>query len=144
MSIKPKDPLTVPRNGVLHDVMSLNMWANKIHAWARSKGWWDRDQDTPVSKLLLIHSEVSEAAEDLRGDLDLNKIYYQDSNDPEKIMSNDKCGKCKPVGFASEIADTVIRILDLCAALGIDIEEAVRVKMKYNETRANRHGGKAI
>jgi hypothetical protein len=36
----------------------------------------------------------------------------------------------------------VIRILDLCGALGIDLEEAMRMKHEYNKTRPYRHGGK--
>lgn len=48
----------------------------------------------------------------------------------------------KPVGFPTELADILIRTLDLAAALNIDIDQAVYLKMKYNETRPHRHGGK--
>lgn len=49
----------------------------------------------------------------------------------------------KPEGFASELADVLIRVFDLAGALGIDLEDAVQSKMAYNKTRPHRHGGKA-
>lgn len=46
----------------------------------------------------------------------------------------------KPEGIAVELADAVIRIADLCGALGIDLEEVIAKKMGYNESRPYRHG----
>jgi len=54
-------------------------------------------------------------------------------------------GSDKIRGFSKveeELADTVIRILDLAAGMGFDVDGAVRAKMAYNETRPYRHGGK--
>ena len=48
----------------------------------------------------------------------------------------------KPVGIASELADVIIRTLDLGYMLGLDMDEAVRLKMEHNKTRPYRHGGK--
>ena len=48
----------------------------------------------------------------------------------------------KPEGIAAELADAVIRSADLCGALGIDLEEVISEKMKYNEGRPYRHGKK--
>lgn len=50
--------------------------------------------------------------------------------------------KAKPEGIPIEIADAVIRILDECANRGIDIDEAIRIKMEFNRTRPYRHGNK--
>lgn len=41
-----------------------------------------------------------------------------------------------------ELADTIIRILDLAGGMGYDIEGALAAKIVYNETRPYRHGGK--
>ena len=41
-----------------------------------------------------------------------------------------------------ELADTIIRLLDLAGGMAYDIEKALRAKMDYNETRPYRHGGK--
>lgn len=96
------------------------------HAVAVSAGWWEEDRN--VGELLaLIHSEVSEALEEWRIDEDLAVIR----------MEGDK-----PVGFAVELADTLIRICDLAESVGIDLNAALKIKMQYNATRPWRHGGK--
>lgn len=46
----------------------------------------------------------------------------------------------KPEGIPSELADVIIRALDIAAHLDIDIEKAVAEKMAYNRTRPKRHG----
>jgi hypothetical protein len=48
----------------------------------------------------------------------------------------------QPEGIPTELADAIIRILDVCAYHKIDIAAAVADKMAYNETREHRHGGK--
>jgi hypothetical protein len=50
----------------------------------------------------------------------------------------------KTEGEAIELADAVIRIMDYFEAMGWDLEEAIRIKSAYNETRPYRHGGKTI
>ena len=42
--------------------------------------------------------------------------------------------------FEDEIADAVIRLLDLAAGLGIDLEKHISSKVQYNETRPILHG----
>ncbi|MCK5644382.1 MAG: hypothetical protein KAJ19_26520 [Gammaproteobacteria bacterium] len=42
--------------------------------------------------------------------------------------------------FTEEIADTFIRLLDLCGGLKIDIEEAIAKKSNKNKTRPYKHG----
>jgi NTP pyrophosphatase (non-canonical NTP hydrolase) len=53
-------------------------------------------------------------------------------------------GEDKPIGFASELADVVIRVMDLAEAMGIDLEREILLKHEYNLTREHRHGGKAL
>ena len=48
----------------------------------------------------------------------------------------------KPEGIPSELADIIIRVLDICAYHKIDIAHAISDKMAYNETRPYRHGDK--
>lgn len=120
----------------------------RVHANARSKGWYDGLPSDPTTdphiipaRLMLIVSEVSEAMEEMRhAGSDMETLSRVDMSEPIPTQP----GKRKPVGFASELADVVIRVLDLAAYLGIDMTEAIRVKMAFNETRIQRHGNKRI
>lgn len=103
-----------------------------VHALAVRKGWWDndpKDANSVAAKLALIHSEVSEALEEVRDSEDLTEV--------EVVRG-------KLVGFSTELADVVIRVLDLASALGIDLQDAIERKHRYNETRTHRHGGRRL
>lgn len=150
----------------------LNQLAYQVHCTAVTKGWWpfvDSDQNFG-EVLALIHSEVSEALEAWRDGMPLHEHHYKYQNPGRPIQMEhgklhvdtgmrdasgevvwqpltkelaDKLGVAsKPIGVPSEMADIIIRVLDACAAYGIDIDRAVREKMAYNETRPMRHGGK--
>lgn len=111
--------------------VSLNEFSKECYEASKAKGWYDdANADDIVTKLCLVHSEISESLEEYRNNKGLTEIYYNPDN-PNK-----------PEGFPIEIADALIRIFDICGANGIDIENAVRLKMKYNKTRGHRHGGK--
>lgn len=107
----------------------------QFQAWmtAEDHGWHEDGETNLVPvKLALIHSEVSEALEEYRnGDITGREIYYNS-------------GSLKPEGFGIELADIVIRVLDLAESLGIDMEECLELKMKYNESRPYKHGGKRV
>jgi NTP pyrophosphatase (non-canonical NTP hydrolase) len=42
--------------------------------------------------------------------------------------------------FEDEIADAFLRLMDLCGAMNIDIESAIKAKAAYNELRPHKHG----
>lgn len=114
--------------------LSLNQHAVNIHKWAASKGWWDDpDRVNRFPELIaLAHSELSEALEEWR----------ESKGEPLVYFKPDSQGNPKPEGLAIEIIDTFIRLFDTAAALGIDLDAALQLKMAYNETRPIRHGGK--
>ena len=108
----------------------LNSLAAEAHAIAVEKGWYERPRDVP-ELIALCHSELSEALECWR--------HLQDEIDLETPKTFDS--EPKPVGFPIELADAIIRIVDMAAHLGVDLDAAVKVKMAYNRTRPHRHGG---
>lgn len=102
------------------------------------------DHNVLGMKLALIHSEVSEALEDVR-DRKMDTVYVH------KEMSNqltsapvDGFSPPKPNGFLSEIADVMIRCGDLIGMLGRRDEfvKVLREKMAYNKSRPFKHGRK--
>jgi NTP pyrophosphatase (non-canonical NTP hydrolase) len=107
------------------DLASLNGLRDLCFRNAVSKGWHDRhdknDPQTFPTLLCLVHSEVSEALE-----------AYRAGFAPHTIE------------VPSELADIIIRVMDLCGLYGIDIDKAVKKKLQYNESRSYRHGGKVV
>jgi NTP pyrophosphatase (non-canonical NTP hydrolase) len=114
---------------------------HKIHTLAVEKGWHeDRDMSNPhvvASMLCLIHSEVSEALECVR-DRELDLVFVE-TPAPNHLIPGQK-----PCGFPSELADVVIRCLDMAEAMGIDLGHVIELKHAYNGTRSRRHGGKTL
>lgn len=96
------------------------------HGAAKDSGWWtDLNTGEPIDplknrvvpeKLCLIHSEVSEGMEGYRKGLMDDKL-------PHRPM------------LEVELADAVIRIADLCGAMGYDLGGAIAEKMAFNAKR---------
>ena len=99
---------------------SIEKWCAYITTWRKGKGFFTPDSivganaDNMLGKLMLVVSEVAEAAEAVR-------LYDLDN-------------------FKEELADATIRIFDICGAMSIDLEEAIRLKMQKNYQRPIRHG----
>ena len=103
---------------------AFNKVAEVVHKMAVTKGWYDRERP-PLELLMLIVSELGEACEALR-----------DHNpQSEKITEFTQAEE--------ELADAVIRIMDMSQAKGYNIGGAIVAKIAYNSGRENRHGGKA-
>lgn len=103
----------------------INDLCQEIHAWAHTKGFYDHacgnnpcqhKSGSTTSALMLVVTELAEACEALRKGDDEN--------------------------FREEIADTAIRLFDLAAANGIDLEAEIEKKMAVNVRRPHMHGKK--
>lgn len=104
---------------------SLRTLQERIHETAKRKGWWDKPRHTG-ELIALAHSELSEALEAARhGDPPDDKI-------PEHS------------GMEAELADVIIRVLDMAAGLKLDVVGATVAKLEFNNGRPYRHGNKAF
>lgn len=126
--------------------MNIGEMQQQVHAMAVRKGWWPKfcviSHERIAVALALIHSEVSEALEEVRDD---NLRTYWVAPTKERIDSRDEAPPdAKPEGLPVELADVVIRCMDLAGALGIDLEQAIADKVAYNATRKHRHGGRTL
>jgi len=108
---------------------NLNKLAAEVHAIAIASGWYD-DPKSFGENIAMCHSELSEALDEYRNGHSPAEVYYSESGKPE--------------GAPVEFADTIIRLLDICAHYGIDIDKVVRTKIEFNKTRPYRHGGKRL
>ena len=123
------------------DTLTLTKLVEQSYAYAARQGFWDHREGNPsivAEKLALVHSEVSEALEEHRAG---KPLLYAETFELGVIVEAETLSvlKLKPEGLAAELADAVIRIADLCGALGIDLEQAVRLKHAYNLTRPYKH-----
>lgn len=133
--------------------MTINETAKAAHENAKSKGFFDKPVNI-AQMLCLIHSEVSEACEADRkdrylGDKTLNGpdgidrpvidvvIGWQDDMEFKAQYNVNVKGT-----FEEELADIMIRVMDLAAFKGIDLETQVKAKMRLNATREHMHGKK--
>lgn len=131
-------------------VAPLSVLQRRCFDQAEAKGWHSLPIGI-VERLCLIHSEVSEVLEEVRGHRPATAIYSMGRHGETLAWGMDML-ECpglddkllKPEGVPIELADAVIRILDLCAIERIDLASAIEAKLRYNLTRGMLHGGKAL
>ena len=131
--MKKNNGMDIPKtlNEIGKEILEINI----------ANGWCDKQHEVGTY-LMLIVSELSEAMEaDRKGKYtEQNSIYNLDLNSDKKFKEIFETNiKDK---FEDEIADTIIRCLDLCARKNIDIDRHIQLKLKYNKTRGYHHGGK--
>jgi NTP pyrophosphatase (non-canonical NTP hydrolase) len=117
----------------------INDLADRIHTRNVQKGFYD-DEKNIGEMLCLIHSEVSEALEADRKNsfaVDIKRVNGLVGNDDEFKRSFNENIKDT---FEDELADIFIRVLDLAAHKGIDLEQHIAAKMRYNYLRPHKHG----
>lgn len=108
----------------------LNRLAADVYAISASKGFHSSSEPTIGDYVSNLHGEVSELWEAYRKK-ELDKPCEKSSHMEEPIS----CA-------GEELADIIIRALDMAHQLNVDIGKAVYIKSRYNESRPFRHGGK--
>lgn len=96
-----------------------------------------------------VPEDVRDVVAKLARQTSMEVTHNGNIGDDNRMTSDDwdrlvNAGIAKPEGVPSELADTVIRILDTAEAYGIDLGFEIERKMRYNETRAFRHGGRLV
>jgi NTP pyrophosphatase (non-canonical NTP hydrolase) len=145
--------------------MTLNELRDKIHTNAINHGFYNDEvaavqvvtaagAEQTVSgvkhaffaqRIALIHSELSESleADRMNRHTDMEAFIANTTEDDvfNDTLPFDVAFKAFIKGTVEEeLADVIIRTLDLCGSLGIDIEKHIELKMKYNESREYKHG----
>ncbi len=93
--------------------LTIKQWCEVCHSVAKEKGFWEKERNIGEA-LMLIVTEIGEAMEGYR---------HQDQDN-----------------FREELADTFIRLFDLCGGLDIDIEAEIIKKAEKNKSRPYKHG----
>jgi len=96
--------------------MTIQELTEKMHAFVRSKGWYEPESKRPQTPRNLAISLSLETAEILE--------HFQ-WRDEVKDQAE----------LASELADVTLYLLQLASVSGIDLEQAVLKKLKVNATR---------
>lgn len=116
----------------------INKLAVEVYENNKAQGFWDdglhlletaesSDIEDVINHMLvaqriaLIHSELSEALEADRKNLNDDKLTHRK-------------------GLEVELADALIRILDMAGGLEMDLGGAIEEKLAYNKTRPFKHG----
>lgn len=126
-------------------VKGLNESANIIFENNKAKGFWDEERNKG-ELLMLVVSELGEAMEAIRKDRYANTHYLDEMLATGHDWKNSTFSfssafeKSVKDTFEDEIADAIIRLLDMSAGLGIDIEKHINLKVNYNTTRPLKHG----
>ena len=127
------------RKGVLQDMMHEVAACNEAHGWKDVERTFGDD-------VALLHSEVSEALEAFRrwDTKDATKKLHTRWRLFLRYCFGRPLPQHKPQGVGSELADILVRLLDTCDRYGVDLAWEFDRKVRYNWTRAYRHGDKKL
>jgi len=90
--------------------LKINQIAERNYQWVEEMGWHNK---TVLEALALVASEVGEA---------INECRHEQPTE----------------AFGEELADIVLRVLDIAHWQNIDIEQEILAKMAKNQQRGNR------
>lgn len=120
------------------DFTPLRDIARAVHVLACEKGWYDvpeTDHQFIARSVANLHGEVSELWEAER--------KRQLNEECDKGLKMRELGVTPLTCLEEELADIIIRAMDVAVRLGVDIAGAVESKHVYNASREYRHGNKS-
>lgn len=121
-----------------YNVKGLNELSTQLHEFQVKMGFTDSDK---TQRLMLCASEIFEAFEAHRKDKICTKPplhgFTLDDDRFKRIFEREVKDTLQ-----DEIADAVIRLLAFCGENNIKIEQHIKAKMRYNELRGFKYGGK--
>ncbi|WP_286262773.1 MazG nucleotide pyrophosphohydrolase domain-containing protein [Thalassotalea atypica] len=94
----------------MNDAITVNEIAEKNYQWVEEMGWHNK---TVLEALALVASEVGEA---------INECRHEQPT----------------AEFGEELADVILRVLDIAHWQGIDMEKEILLKMAKNKQRGSR------
>lgn len=104
-------------------VENFEAFAKEMYDNNVNKGFWPENRNIGEA-LALVHSEISEALEGLR-----------QGNPADDKIPQHSC-------MAAELADAIIRIMDISQGLKLNVGQAIVDKHNFNLTRPHKHGKK--
>ena len=122
----------------------INKLSKEIHQNAIEKGFYEGKKNI-AEMLMLIVTEVAEACEADRKDNHVDLDMFERDLKTNSIHGKDYAFKNSfqiqvKNTFEDELADIMIRVMDLAGYMKIDLEKHIELKMKYNSLREHKHG----
>jgi NTP pyrophosphatase (non-canonical NTP hydrolase) len=122
--------------------INLNTISKAIHEGNLRQGFYDPPPSLD-RQILLVITELAESIEadrknkkcSLSSTALLTLLRYED----DKYFKSQFQNEVKDT-YEDEIADTMIRLFDLCGYLNIDIDKHISAKVRYNSLREYKHG----
>lgn len=143
------DPVDVPSRNVGEMLALVHSEVSEALEAYRTTGlqsgyemrWEGQKTIDPKTRYAALHQEYQDT-------VDLSKMMVPEPGEPNPIYDWTaqhrrelvELGVLKPIGYLSEMADAIIRIVETCYAQGLNLDAAVSEKMAYNETRPHMHG----
>lgn len=141
---KNSENKAMPYDNVL--CTGFNQLSKTIHNRAIQKGFWDEEREVGTLLMLCV-SELGEALEADRKSRYADLGVFEACLNADDILAKDvelynnqSFEDAIKDTFEDEIADTIIRLLDLCGKFNIDIEKHINYKLAYNLSRSKMHG----